>query len=55
MENLTIIMQDESDGDTESLDGNRLENVLVALKVRRLMCQEEGRDEEDAIAIAINV
>ena len=33
MENLTIIMQDESDGDMESLDGNRLENVLVALKV----------------------
>lgn len=28
-------MQDESDGDMESLDGNKLENVLVALKVRR--------------------
>jgi hypothetical protein len=35
MENLTIIMQDESDGDMESMDGNKLENVLVALKVRR--------------------
>ena len=34
MENLTIIMQDESDGDMDSLDGNKLENVLVALKVR---------------------
>lgn len=43
MENLTIIMQDESDGDTESLDGNRLENVLVALKVS-LEHEEEGCD-----------
>lgn len=33
-ENLTIIMQDDSDGDLESVEGNQLENVLTALKVR---------------------
>ena len=44
---LTIIMQDESDGELESLDGNKLETVLIALKVRRVQgikrCCVDGR------------
>lgn len=43
-ENFTIIMQDDSDGEElESIEGNKLENVLVALKVRLYHCSADYR------------